>query len=380
MTRVLAAIFLGFPLTGGVSADEISKVSEVPAPASPENPVLHALIEAVYPSELTSESVRDNSAKTVNALRVSLRNESDTPVQLLWGDFMVRINNGPWIGSWWEPGLDTPGKLHKILGTDTSLPSPRLAPRQSVQFVLTDPWISEQDVMEYKFQVLVMGSTGEVLQSSSAATLGVPVDVETPGVLRAVAGISSAIRGLFPNTPPDHKPKPGEFGVSIEHKVIGPVEAEKNSALQQSLTSWREADPTNSLRNIYAYQTEVINNTNLPLRLVQLELSLAYEANWLSGTLRPAVFSEEKIIKSGYLQTLGEEGEPKLVKMGNAWIPPGARAVFPANWHPQEANDKPTAARWRAILTPAEGAVVFAEGEVNKLMPALILSDPAPSQ
>jgi len=340
------------------------------------NSPISVILEPVYPSDLPSQALLEHSAKKVHALRVTLQNETDAPIKLLWGDFFVRINNGPWIGSWWDHSLDTPAKLERMIGGDAGTLSPQLGPRQSAQFVLTDPWISEKDVMEYKFQLLAMNEAGEILQSSSAATLGVPVEMETSGILRAVAGISAAIKGLFPAATPSAVAKPGEFGVSIEHKAAGPIEAGKNIQLQQSLERWQKSDPNHQERNIYAYQTEVINNTNTPLRLIQLELSLSYAGNWLSGTLRPAVFSEEEIRETGYLQTHGPEGEPKLVKMGNTWIPPGGRAVFPASWHPQELKDTPTAARWRAVLVPSQGPSAFAEGTTDALMPPLTIASP----
>lgn len=341
---------------------------------------LSVLLEPIYPSDLPNELTAESSAKKIHALRVTLQNKSATPIKLLWGDFFIRINNGPWIGSWWEVGKDTPSKLQSMLGADASILSPQLAPGQIAQFALTDPWISEQDVMEYKFQALTLSEAGELSQTSSAATLGVPVEVETSGILRAFAGISLAIKGLFPAEAVAANPKPGEFGVSIEHKPIGPVEAGKNVQLQQSLEAG-QGPPEQFPQNIYAYQTDVINNTNKPLRLVQLELDLSYNGNWLSGTLRPAVFSEQDILQSGYLQTLSPEGEPELVKMGNTWIPPGARAIFPANWHPQTDPETPTSGRWRATLIPVQGPTAFATGETDKLAPSLTITrqDPARS-
>jgi uncharacterized protein affecting Mg2+/Co2+ transport len=380
MVRLLPALFFVCLLNqGALGSKEGAKTGNPENSGQSEvktdpNKQLTVLLEPIYPSELPSQLAAENSAKKVNALRITLQNNSSSPIKLLWGDFFVRINNGPWIGSWWEPGKDIPSKMQHILGTDVALLSPQLAPGQSCQFVLTDPWISEQDIMEYKFQLLTINEAGELAQTSSAATLGVPVEVETSGILRAVAGISAAIKGLFPSTPAADIVKPGEFGVSIEHKPIGPVEAGKNVQLQQSLESWQAQNPEQTVTHIYAYQTEVINNTNKPLRLVQLELSVSYEGNWLSGTLRPATFGEQDILQSGYLQTLTPEGEPKLVKMGNTWIPPGGRAVFPANWHPQTSKDAPTTAQWKAVLTPEQGPTVFAAGETNKLSPPLTFS------
>jgi len=339
-------------------------------------------LEPVFREELPEAAVKESVAQHIHAIKARLTNNGLRPVKLIWGDFLVRINHGKWVGSWWKPDKSDPENLRAAFQLDEGLHTPQLAPGQTAEYVLTDPWISAEDNMEYKLVCLFSDESGYIMSSESPPVQAVTIEVDKSGLLRAMAGITSALQGLFPSTPQAKTSAPGEFGVSIEHKPVGPVEATKNQALIEEIQSWQKSESSaghTPADQVYVYQSEIANNTNAPLRLTQLEVSTRHMENWISGALVQGLRGEDTIKRTGSLQDIGPDGSPKLVKLSNSWIPPGGRAIFPMHWHPKWEQEDKTPARWRAVLVTIHGDPVFAEGITDPDAPTLLLkSNPAP--
>lgn len=325
---------------------------------------LKVTVEAtpLYKEDLSETAAASTTGNLVHAIKVEVKNGSGEEVALLWGDFYVRINGGRWLGGWWEPSLPPTEKMGKLFASPPVASPWKMPPGASVSYTLVDPWISDTSAMEYKFVCLVSrGGETELLESHPVQPSA--VDVEKSGIEMAVAGLSSAVKSLFAAESSPQTTQEGSMGVGVEHKTIGPIEIAKNPALGPSVDKWRKAGPPSTSGKFYVYQTEVANNTTAPLKLVQLEVFTSHEGKWLTGALLSPIVGEKEILEEGYLQGVSETGVQVLSKMKDNWIPPGARAVFPSNWHPEEVAGKVTQAKWRAILVDRDGVPSVAEAE-----------------
>lgn len=329
-----------------------------------ENAAATILIEALYEDQTVEEETdtKELSSRQMSAIKITIKNLSSEELALVWCDFFARVSRGKWVGSWWLPALHVKDRIKQSFSGEEF---PAVIPVGGrISCVLLDPWVDNQSIVEYKFACLIKNPQGQVYLSESPAQEAVPLELEKSGVELALSSLSVALKSLFSGNPEKDPPTTLEIGASINHKPLGLVEISKNSLVVEEMRKWQiEEGEISSPSSFYVYQTEVANNTTEPLRLVQLVFSTQHDEKWLSGAIKSPVLVEEDIVASGYLQSVEEGGVPKLKKMEDAWIPPGARAVFPHHWHPKSGDSTP--GRHLAILLGARGSVVFAEGETD---------------
>jgi hypothetical protein len=330
----------------------------------------------IYQENIPSEVEHGAISSQINALKLTIENTGDIPVRLLWGDFFIRTNGGPWIGGWWGKGKPEHSKLTEAFGRDGVEEGLGLVlpPDGELKCILSDPWVNDNDHTEYKFAALFYGDDGKAHLVESSAVEASPLKIDNAGVLRAVNGISEAIGNLFEPWDVEAEPiKAGEFGVTVEHVLLGPVEAMKNDALTSEI---RQSQKVGSGDNFYAYRTEIANNTTHPVEVVLLEVLTRHQDQWLSGAMAPAVRSQTDIIKAGYIQGLHSSGVPKVKKMRTATLQPGERVVLPSNWHPHydyDDEDDMTQARWRAVLIGERGKPLYVYGDTPPERPNLFI-------
>lgn len=329
-----------------------------------ENAVVTIVIEALYEDQTVEEETdtEELDSRQMSAIKITIKNLSSEELTLVWCDFFARVSRGKWVGSWWLPALHVKDRIKQAF-SDKGFPVV-IPAAGGISCILIDPWVDNQSIVEYKFACLIKNPQGHVYLSESPAQEAVPLELEKSGVELALSGLSVAIKSLFVANPEEDAPTTLEIGASINHKPLGLVEISKNSLLVEEMRKWQiEEGEISSPSSFYVYQTEVANNTTEPLRLVQLVFSTQHDGKWLSGAIKSPVLVEADIVSSGYLQSVDGEGTPKLKKMEDSWIPPGARAVFPHHWHPKVGDS--TLGRHLAILLGASGSVVFAEGETD---------------
>jgi len=309
-----------------------------------------------------------NAEKTpyrkINAIRITIQNDTETAWRVVWGDFFARVNRGKWVGSWWKAEEPYPDKIKKKFTPDLDHCS-EVKPEESISYVLVDPWISPDDLVEYKFICLMVNPDGAVFLSESPAVEAVPIEVEKSGVELALTGIAAALKSLFSSSSSAPLSPSPEIGVSVSHKPLGAVEIAKYPRLLEEIQSWKTENASLSDPPLfYVYQTEVVNNTISPVRLLQLVVSTQHEGKWLSGVFGRSIISEEELVGIGFLQKTDEDGVPHLSKMEDSWIPPGARVVLPYQWHPKIS--KPTSAKYLAVMIDSSGRPVMSESIVGK--------------
>jgi hypothetical protein len=218
---------------------------------------------------------------------------------------------------------------------------------------------------------LVQGGGGEVHLLESNAVEATPININSASVVRAVNGISEAVGHLFkPWGSKEKMPAAGDFGVTVEHTMLGPVEAMKNEALVGKIRQWQGGGDGDTF---YAYRTEIANNTTHPVEVVLAETLTLCNGVWLSGAQNQALRSQYEIVDGGYIQSNDENGMPKVKKATTSRIEPGQRMVLPGNWHPHMAGEEFTQVRWRVVTLGDGGELLYSSGDTPAAKPNLLL-------
>jgi hypothetical protein len=327
---------------------------------------LFRLDDDKIPAEVTEVAV----AHDLNVLRLRLINTSKAPLRLIWGDFFVRVGGGEWIGGWWRAGEHELAKIAAIAGRERDDLGVLLPPGMETGGILTDPWISENGAMEYKFVGVFCRDDGDVLVAESPAAQAEPVKIEKSGVLRAVSGVMGAVEGALvkdePKTGGGDLGEDGGFSVSLQHQPLGTIEAIKNRVLMEELKSWLVRKELVG-GDFYVYQTEIANNTTEEVKLAVVEISTLHDGAWISGADTSPLIFEKELISKGYIRKVGEDGQLTLSAMKDAWIPPGGRAIFPSCWHPSTDVNTLERARWKAVLLGRGGRPIYVHGETPSI-------------
>lgn len=383
--RISALGFAGlFPLltaatdaASGVSGASGVSASAAPLPSPPPvhlNMEMTPLAEGEIPEEVSSMA----SSEKLRVLRLRITNPSDHPVLLLWGDFLVRHPGSErWIGGWWENHLGTREKMEIFTASPPAGKHSFIPPKSALEYMLVDPWAPDVGGLEYKFACLVSIPTGQTALFETPEVPTATVSVDRSGVELMTAGVSSAIGKLVSSDPPAQVTEPGSLGVTLVHTPVGPVEVGKNPLLKAEASRWSLPTSTNPLALFHVYRTEVVNNTQDPLRLVMMEASTSSDGKWLTGHLRPPLMGEAEIVASSYLEKTDTDGTPTIVKMTDGWVSPGDRVIFPALWHAAKPAPDPALARWRALLVSRTGKPVYAEGVTPACLPTMPVVQPA---
>lgn len=326
------------------------------------------------PSDLTPAGT---SSSPATAISVVVKNNSPESVQIIWGDFFARASGGRWIASWWSSEENLSVRLSRCFLGQPSLSPPTVPPSGEVSCALVDPWAEGAYPVEYKFVCLVASQDGKTyLRESSPLKPPSPESGLSPAEV-AINGISSALRSLLSASPDANVTSPSEVGVSVQHSPLGLVEILKNAKLVDQIRQWEKSENLSTEDSyFYGYQTEVVNNTTSPVKLVQLVSSTLHDDHWLSGVVDNSILTEDKIVEDGYLSSFDDTGAPLIKKATDPWIPPGAKMFFPNHWHPKVGESTPL--KHLAILLKKSGEAVYAEGKTRSEMVPVRLPEEVP--
>ena len=312
-------------------------------------------------------SIEVVATSTAPAIRVVIKNNSTENIQIIWGDFFARTGGGRWLASWWSAEENLPVRLSRCFTGQPSLSLPNMPPAGEISCVLVDPWPSESSPVEYKFACLIACQDGRTyLKESSPLT---PLSAESglsPAEV-AINGVSSALRSLLSDSPELTVKSPSEVGVSVQYSPLGLVEILKNAKLVDQIRQWEKNGNLSAEDSyFYGYQTEVVNNTTSPIKLVQIVSSTLHDGHWLSGVIDNPILTEAEIVEAAYLSSFDETGSPLVKKATDSWIPPGSKMFFPNHWHPKVGESTPL--KHLVILLKKTGEPVYVEGRTNDQM------------
>jgi hypothetical protein len=341
------------------------------ASRSASAPALEVELSPLSIEDISPDSLSAVSSGSVRAIKLVIKNVSPDAQRLVWGDFFYRSEGGQWLGGWWEPSLPYQSKLPELLGLTSS--AVQIMAGDQVEYVLIDQWVESPEPMEYKFVCLALSplGSGTMIESNTAAAS--PISLDKSGVEQATAGLSVALGKLLTAEESAPTSLPGQLGVTVDHRPLGLAELSKADNLKKEVAEWMDSVGSDSNRGFHAYRTEIVNNTPNQQRIVAAELSFLVEGKWISGHPMPALMSEEKLLESGFLETLSPSGNPKVEKLKNLWIPPGGRITFPSQWHPSLQDGDSLASRWRIVLVDETGSPMYAEGKTPEELPVLSL-------
>jgi hypothetical protein len=107
------------------------------------------------------------------------------------------------------------------------------------------------------------------------------------------------------------------------------------------------------------YRTEVINNTDRPIKVIWFDGFFNNQGYWLAGNVR------NKVLRgSDFLDWYFRQGD--MDKDG--WIRPGGKAICTVNWH-WSASAEDLKTKWAYIGVDAHGNDYFAEATVPEIKP-----------